>query len=265
VALAGVAYLVVNNGTVYGAMALIESRSFVEIVRDDIRHLVVVGAAMVSLSPLVLVVMVHMWPLVPLFYPALVSIYHNATLSAEREHDALHDSLTGLGNRELLHREASKALETLPRRDVGLALFVLDLDKFKDVNDTLGHAAGDHLLQIVAERLTAAVRPGDLVARLGGDEFVVLVHDVPDAAVARIAAARLIQQLNGRCQVDGTSVELAASLGVALAPLHGLEFDTLLRRADRAMYVAKNAGCGVAMFDPERDEGWRREAAAVPA
>ena len=137
-----------------------------------------VGVAMVSLSPLVLIVMVHMWPLVPLFYPALVSLYQNATLSVAREHDALHDSLTGLGNREMLHREASRVFEGLGRQHAGIAVLVLDLDGFKGVNDQLGHAAGDRLLQVVAERLTAVVRPNDVVARLGGDEFVVIVQDV---------------------------------------------------------------------------------------
>lgn len=253
VGLAGLAYLAVNNGSVYIAISMIESRSLRSIVREDVRHLAVVGTAMVSLSPLVLVVMVHVWPLVPLFVPALASLYHNANLSMAREHDALHDPLTGLGNRQLLHREASRALDTLPKNDAGLALFVLDLDRFKEVNDTLGHAAGDRLLQIVAERLLGGVRPDDVVARLGGDEFVVLVHDVTDAGLARLAAVRLVEHVNGTFQVDGTAISLAVSLGVAVAPEHGCDFDALLRKADRAMYVAKAAGCGVAVFNPDRD------------
>jgi GGDEF domain-containing protein len=176
VLLAGLVYLIVNNGSVYVAVMLHEGLSLWHIVRDDARHLAVVGVAMVSLAPLVLVVMVHLWPFVPLFYPALVSLYHNATLSIAREHDALHDSLTGLGNRELLHREGSRALEAINRQGDGVAIFVLDLDKFKEVNDTLGHSAGDRLLQVVTERLLGAVRPDDVVARLGGDEFVVIVR-----------------------------------------------------------------------------------------
>jgi len=258
VALAGVAYLVVNNGSVYVAVAMIESRPLARVVRGDIHHLVVVLVAMVTLAPLVLVVMVHLWLLVPLFYPPLAALYHNATMSAVREHDALHDSLTGLGNRELLHREGSKAIDDLGKPDDGLAIMVLDLDKFKDVNDTLGHAAGDQLLRIVTERLLAAVRPDDVVARLGGDEFVVVVRDVPDTTVARLAAVRLLERVIGACQIDGVSITIAASLGVAVAPTHGHEFDALLRRADRAMYVAKSSGCGVAMFDPARDDAWRR-------
>jgi diguanylate cyclase (GGDEF)-like protein len=253
VGLAGIVYLVINNGTVYIAVALSDGSSLLSIVREDARHLAIVGVAMVSLSPLVLVVMVHMWPLVPLFYPALVSLYQNATLSVAREHDALHDSLTGLGNREMLHREASRVFEGLARQHAGIAVFVLDLDGFKSVNDQLGHAAGDRVLQVVAERLTSVVRPSDVVARLGGDEFVVIVQDVASIALARTTAVRLLDRVNGPCQIDGNSLELRASLGVALAPDHGVDFDSLLRRADRAMYVAKGAGCGVAVFDPVQD------------
>ncbi|HEY3926200.1 MAG TPA: GGDEF domain-containing protein [Acidothermaceae bacterium] len=255
VGLAGIAYLVMNNGTVYIAVAISEGTSLVAIIREDVRHLAIVGVAMVSLSPLVLIVMVHMWPLVPLFYPALVSLYQNATLSVAREHDALHDSLTGLGNREMLHREASKVFDGSARQQAGIAVLVLDLDGFKGVNDQLGHAAGDRVLQVVAERLTAVVRPSDVVARLGGDEFVVIVQDVPSIALARTTAVRLLDRVNGPCQIDGNSFELRASLGVALAPDHGVGFDSLLRRADRAMYVAKASGCGVAVFDPAQDGG----------
>jgi len=259
VLLAILVYLLIDNGSVYNAIALIEHRNVARIAREDLRHLAMVGAAMASLSPLVLVVMVHLWPFVPLFYPALASLYYNATLSTAREHAALHDSLTGLANRELLHREAETAISGANRQaENGLAILVIDLDKFKEVNDTLGHAAGDQLLRVVTERLLAAVRPDDVVARLGGDEFVVLIHAVPDAAVARQTALRLLEQLVGSCQIDGAAITVGASIGVAIAPQHGHEFDALLRCADRAMYIAKASGCGVAMFDPGRDDGWRR-------
>ncbi|HEX7106684.1 MAG TPA: GGDEF domain-containing protein [Acidothermaceae bacterium] len=257
VLLAGLAYLVINNGSVYLAVAMLEHRRLRSIISEDTRHLAVVGVAMASLAPLVLVVMVHLWPFVPLFYPALASLYHNATLSVAREHDALHDSLTGLGNRQLLHREGSKALEGIGRQDDGVAIFVLDLDKFKEVNDTLGHSAGDRLLQVVTERLRSAVRPDDVVARLGGDEFVVIVRHAANTTVARVTAVRLLERVNGICEIDGRSIVIVASLGVAVGPAHGVEFDALLRRADRAMYIAKSSGCGVAVFDPRRDEELR--------
>jgi diguanylate cyclase (GGDEF)-like protein len=260
VVLAGLVYLIVNESTVYLAVAWIEKSTFTQVAIADLRHLGMVFVAMVCMSPLVLVVMVHVWPLVPLFYPSLVSLYRNASASAEHEHDALHDSLTHLANRQLLYREATRALGELPRCGGGLALFVIDLDKFKEVNDSLGHAAGDQLLAAVAERLSAAMRPQDLVARLGGDEFAVLVRDVSDPAAARQAAVRLIERLDGTFVIDGVTIELSASCGVALAPGHGDDLDMLLRRADGAMYAAKAAGRGVALWDPERAAEWRHAA-----
>jgi diguanylate cyclase (GGDEF)-like protein len=260
VAMAGLVYLIVNESTVYLAVAWIESSSFTEVAAADLRHLGMVFVAMVCMSPLVLVVMVHVWPLVPLFYPSLVSLYRNASASAEHEHYALHDSLTQLANRELLYREATRALGELPRGGNGLALFVIDLDKFKEVNDSLGHAAGDQLLAAVADRLSAAMRPQDLVARLGGDEFAVLVRDIDDQVAARLAATRLIERLNGTFVIDGVNVELSASCGVAVAPEHGDDLDMLLRRADGAMYAAKATGRGVSVWDPERAAEWRHAA-----
>jgi diguanylate cyclase (GGDEF)-like protein len=260
VALAGLVYLIVNESTVYLAVAWIESSTFREVAAADLRHLGMVFVAMVCMSPLVLIVMVHVWPLVPLFYPSLVSLYRNASASAEHEHDALHDSLTQLANRQLLYREATRALGELPRAGGGLAVFVIDLDKFKEVNDSLGHAAGDQLLAAVAERLTSAMRPQDLVARLGGDEFAVLVRDVADVPTARQAAVRLIERLNGTFVIDGVPIELSASCGVAVAPEHGDDLDMLLRRADGAMYAAKAGGRVVGVWDPERAAEWRQAA-----
>jgi diguanylate cyclase (GGDEF)-like protein len=260
VALAGLVYLVVNDGLVYLAVAILESSSVVEVAIADLRHLGMVVVAMVSLSPLVLVTMVHVWPLVPLFYPSLASLYRNAARSAEHEHEALHDPLTRLANRQLLYLEATKALAELPKSGGGLAMLVIDLDKFKDVNDTLGHAAGDQLLAAVADRLATAMRPQDLVARLGGDEFAVLIRDLPDGESARQAAVRLIGRLDGYFQIEGVLVEIGASCGVALAPIHGDDLDTLLRHADGAMYAAKTTGSGVSVFDPVR-AAERRQAA----
>jgi diguanylate cyclase (GGDEF)-like protein len=260
VALAGLVYLVVNDGLVYVAVAIFQSKSVVEVAIADLRPLGMVVVAMVSLSPLVLLTMVHVWPLVPLFYPSLVSLYRNASRSAEHEHEALHDPLTRLANRQLLYLEATRALAELPRGGSGLAMLVIDLDKFKDVNDTLGHAAGDQLLAAVADRLATAMRPQDLVARLGGDEFAVLIRDLSDVDSARQAAGRLIGRLEGYFQIEGVLVEIAASCGLALAPMHGDDLDTLLRNADGAMYEAKTSGCGVSVFDPVR-AAQRRQAA----
>jgi diguanylate cyclase (GGDEF)-like protein len=165
--------------------------------------------------------------------------------------------LTGLPNRDLLSQRLAEALTAAAPRGRKTGLLLIDLDKFKEVNDTLGHSAGDRLLQVVTERLRSAVRPDDVVARLGGDEFVVIVRHAANTTVARVTAVRLLERVNGICEIDGRSIVIVASLGVAVGPAHGVEFDALLRRADRAMYIAKSSGCGVAVFDPRRDEELR--------
>lgn len=132
-------------------------------------------------------------------------------------------------------------------------LFLLDLDRFKEVNDTLGHPTGDRLLQLVAHRLTHSIRPGDLVARLGGDEFAVLLPTVRDEAAAREIAARLRAALSEPVRLDGMSFDLEGSVGIALFPDHAPDFELLLQRADVAMYNAKEARTGVEVYSPGRD------------
>ncbi|MBX6768126.1 MAG: bifunctional diguanylate cyclase/phosphodiesterase, partial [Actinomadura rubrobrunea] len=134
-----------------------------------------------------------------------------------------------------------------------VGLFLLDLDRFKEVNDTLGHATGDRLLQLVAHRLTHSVRPGDLVARLGGDEFAVLLPSIRDAAAAREVAARLRAALGEPVRLDGMSFDLDGSVGIALFPDHAPDFDLLLQRADVAMYLAKESRSGVEVYSPDKD------------
>ena len=136
----------------------------------------------------------------------------------------------------------------------GLAGFLLiDLDRFKEVNDTLGHDHGDALLCDVAERLGAAVRDGDTLARLGGDEFAVLLADLPDRAAATQLASRLLDSLRQPFVVRGVMIQLEASVGVALCPDHGTDVTTLMQRADVAMYEAKREQDGVRLYDPTRD------------
>src|SRR5690606_33795059 len=127
------------------------------------------------------------------------------------------------------------------------------LDRFKEVNDTLGHPTGDRLLQIVAVRLTRSVRPGDLVARLGGDEFAVLLPQVRDAASAREVAARLRVALAEPTRIDGMDFDLEASVGIALYPDHAPVVELLMQRADVAMYVAKEHRTGVESYTPHKD------------
>jgi diguanylate cyclase (GGDEF)-like protein len=155
---------------------------------------------------------------------------------------AYHDALTGLPNRILLQDRAEIAIEQAKRLDRFVGVLFIDLDGFKQINDSLGHALGDRLLVAVAERLPRAVRKGDTLARWGGDEFVLVLPDVgrPDEVVA--VAHDVIGELFSEFPLAGCSARLSASVGVAVFPTDGRDFATLLHRADAAMYRAKMAG-----------------------
>jgi diguanylate cyclase (GGDEF)-like protein/PAS domain S-box-containing protein len=174
--------------------------------------------------------------------------------SEERfQHQALHDALTRLPNRVLLHDRLSHAITSAARDREPVSLLVVDLDRFKEVNDTLGHSAGDRLLQEVSARFRATVRASDTVARLGGDEFA-LVLPGADAPAAATTAAKLLAALERPVVLDGWELPLGASVGIAAYPEHGSDADTLLRRADMAMYAAKrNRDGGLGVYSPELD------------
>jgi diguanylate cyclase (GGDEF)-like protein/PAS domain S-box-containing protein len=155
---------------------------------------------------------------------------------------ALHDPLTGLANRTLLVERVDHALARASRRPGEAALLFLDLDHFKVINDSLGHAAGDQLLCLVAEQLTSLVRPADTVARFGGDEFVILCEQVPDERGPVAIAERIAARLRAPFRVAGTEVVVSASVGVAFVDETTFDGDSLLRDADSAMYRAKARG-----------------------
>ena len=193
---------------------------------------------------------------------ALLALHEDVTLphqARQREaHLARHDSLTGLPNRAHLAEQLATQLPRTARGDE-LALLLLDLDRFKNVNDTLGHALGDALLCQVAQRLRAHVREGDLVARLGGDEFAVLQTGSGQPAAATTLAQRLIEVLSQPFELDGHQGHIGCSVGIALAPFDGDTAEVLLKNADLAMYRAKGAGRGVLrFFEPEMDARLQR-------
>ena len=168
-------------------------------------------------------------------------------------HQAMHDLLTGMPNRVLLHDRLRQAIRAAERDGTSVALLIMDLDRFKEVNDTFGHHYGDLLLRQVGERLQSALRAGDTLARLGGDEFALLLPG-SDESSAITVVRRLQQVLDEPLAIDGQLFTIGASLGVAVSPEHAADADTLLQRADVAMYVAKRSGSGYAVYTAEEDQ-----------
>lgn len=169
------------------------------------------------------------------------------------EHQAMHDALTELPNRALLLDRLEHALSSAFRDHSPLALLMMDLDRFKEINDTLGHQVGDQLLQEVSQRLLATVRESDTVARLGGDEFALVLAD-SNVEQARRVAAKALDALEEVFRVDGHHLYISASVGIATFPQHGTTAPMLIQRADVAMYVAKRNKVSHAVYDPSQDQ-----------
>lgn len=185
-----------------------------------------------------------------------IAIKRNATQRKIQEqklkHMASHDALTGLPNRTLFARRLQEKMEEARSRDGYLAVVFLDLDRFKSINDTLGHECGDYLLQLVAKRLTDAVRDGDTVARMGGDEFTILLGRINHPANAQKVAERVMSRMAQPFLIAGREVPITASLGISLYPQHASSAEDLLRLADSAMFHSKQAGRNkYAFWQPE--------------
>jgi diguanylate cyclase (GGDEF)-like protein len=177
----------------------------------------------------------------------------NGELISQLRHEAMHDALTGLPNRAYLQRRLGTVLDDVADgRTTSAAIMILDLDGFKEVNDTLGHQQGDLLLVEVGERLRMAVGPSGLVARLGGDEFAVLLEDADEDRATRVGR-RVLRSLEHPIALEGMAVEVGGSLGLALAPAHAGDPAGLLKRADVAMYDAKSSTRGLRVYDAELD------------
>lgn len=180
-----------------------------------------------------------------------------AALEQERDamaHSALHDALTGLPNRRYLDEYLEKTLASAGRNAQTVAVLHLDLDRFKAVNDTLGHAAGDAVLRAVTHTLLATIRTADFAARIGGDEFVIVAPSVNSIEGLRTLSDRLISRLQTPIPFEEHLCEIGTSIGIALAqPGSGLDPEALIARADQALYDAKNSGRGVHRFYPGDD------------
>jgi diguanylate cyclase (GGDEF)-like protein len=250
VAAAALAYFAVNFVLVDVAVALHSRAPVPATLRAALPSQAFVNLVLLSAAPLVAVVMGRSVLLVLLFLLPMSAIHASAAMSLRREHQAHHDELTGLANRALLLRRTDDALLEVARSGGRAGLLLLDLDRFKEVNDALGHPVGDALLRVVAHRLTDSVRPGDLVARLGGDEFAVLLPSAAGESVAREVAVRLRAALAEPIRLGGISFKIEASIGIAFYPDDATTVEVLLQRADVAMYLAKERRTGIEMHVP---------------
>lgn len=167
------------------------------------------------------------------------------------EHQTLHDTLTGLPNRNLFNDRLEQAIIAARRSGTTLAVCMLDMNNFKQINDTLGHHMGDLALQKTALRMRAALRASDTVARLGGDEFTILMPEVDDREHATVVMEKLIKALEEPLHLDDSTLDISASIGIALYPGHGGNSEALMRNADIAMYDAKKASRSLIFFSPK--------------
>ena len=250
---AGAVFFVVNNGLTGVVVALALDKPILPHLRDDVRFQLSTSGVLLAFAPVVVVATDFSLLLLPLMMLPIAAVHRSAKLAAERERQALHDGLTGLPNRLLLSDRTGRALETAARTGVCTSILLIDLDHFKEINDTLGHYVGDQLIREVGARLRDAMREGDTVARLGGDEFAVLACDLPGREESEQVARRLVDALTQPFTIDGVRLDVQASVGIALAPDHGNDVQTLMQRADVALYAAKEHRGTYAYYSPEGD------------
>ncbi|MFE2044290.1 putative bifunctional diguanylate cyclase/phosphodiesterase [Streptomyces sp. NPDC059477] len=217
-----------------------------------IRH-GLVALALLGIAPLICVIAIAKPILLPLFAMPLIALDSTLWMARARAEEQLRDPLTGLPNRQWLLERIWTALDDAERIGARAALMLIDLDRFRSVNDTLGHLAGDRLLLQTADRVRKALPRGAEVARLGGDEFAVLLPVADSTTSATRIARSIVAELSSPLDLDGLTLVLEASAGVAVFPDHALDAEGLLRRADVAMYQAKRDRTGVEVYESKRD------------
>jgi diguanylate cyclase (GGDEF)-like protein len=242
-----------NSTLVAGAIALAERIAFLRYLAQDLFLQASTAGLLLGLSPVLVIAADFSLAVLPLLFLPLLAIHRGGRQAIAKEHQALHDALTGLPNRVLFRDRVQQAVRAAERRGPGAAVMIMDLDHFKEVNDTLGHHHGDVLLQGIAERLKSTLRSADTVARLGGDEFGVLLPEVDSEQDAVAVAETLQTALREPFVVDGLTLEMGGSIGIACHPAHGDHVEVLIQRADIAMYSAKDSGRGFALYEPQRD------------
>jgi diguanylate cyclase (GGDEF)-like protein len=251
--LAAVVFFLVNYTVMGIALALAEDVPIRKFLHRDFLFQAGTTGVLLSLSPIVVAASDDTLLLVPLLLMPIAAVHKCASILLAKEHEAAHDPLTGLPNRTLYRERAVEALLDAKANGTDIAVMLIDLDRFKEINDTLGHHIGDVLLQQIGPRLEAVLRRDDTIARLGGDEFAVLLHDVADQATAMDVADRMLEALEQSFTLADVVLDIDASIGIALHPEHGDDIDGLLQRADVAMYLAKETRSGYQVYSAERD------------
>ncbi|MBR7675281.1 putative bifunctional diguanylate cyclase/phosphodiesterase [Streptomyces daliensis] len=252
IVLAACVYLLVTRGLSWYSLAP-RKTGLPTALRTALLRQGIVALALLGISPLIAVVAVATPLLLPLFAVPLIALDSTLRIARARAEEQLRDPLTGLPNRQWLLERTWSALDEADRTGARSALVLIDLDRFRSVNDTLGHLAGDRLLLQIAERLRTALPRGAEAARLGGDEFAVLLPLADSTTSAQRVARALVSALGSPLDLDGLTLVLEASAGVAVFPDHAREAEGLLRRADVAMYEAKRDRTGVEVYEATRD------------
>jgi diguanylate cyclase (GGDEF)-like protein len=248
--LGAAAFLLVNNFLVAVAVATSVQMPLMKVLTGDLAWQIATSAPLLGLGPLAAQAMSWTPLSIILLLLPIGALHHSGRLAMRREQEALRDTLTGLANRTMLTTAAQRALDATAGRT---AMLLLDLDHFKEINDTLGHGVGDEMLTVVAKRLRAVSGPNDLVARLGGDEFVILQRQVSDPDASAVLAERVCAALREPCILHGVPVAIGASIGIAFGPEHARTVPDLLRCADVALYEAKSTRDAAVVYSKQLD------------
>jgi diguanylate cyclase (GGDEF)-like protein len=250
---AGLAFYVVNTGLVAGAIAFTSGTRLRDQISSDMIRQSVTEGILLGLAPLAVIALDASPLLLPLLALPMIAVQRAGRQAVIAERLSLHDALTGLPNRVLFRTRTEQAIHGAARTGDGLAVMLLDLDRFKEINDTLGHHYGDEVLRQVGARLSQLLGEEDTVARLGGDEFAILLRCVESPMKGAAVAASVRRAIAQPFDVAGVRLELGASVGIASFPEHGQDVDVLMQRADVAMYQAKEGRTGVERYARELD------------
>jgi diguanylate cyclase (GGDEF)-like protein len=247
-------YFVVNTGAVSTVIALTSGSRVRDEFSSELMRQTATEGILLGLAPLAVLAVNSSLALLPLLALPLLAVQRAGTHALASRRLALHDALTGLPNRILFADRTRRAIAGAECNDAPIVVMLIDLDRFKDINDTLGHHYGDEVLRQMADRLTALLDPRDTVARLGGDEFGVLLRSARTDDRGMAVAVAIRTALAEPFDAEGVSLELGGSIGVAIHPEDGDDVETLMQRADVAMYQGKEGATGVERYSVQEDD-----------